>query len=264
MAEETSNFEELCAGYVLNALSAEDEIAFLRLLDSATAEEKKLYEDMRVIASEMALLTADEAPSTQVKNALIERAWKSVNRPDGANILYLNRYKVAVAASIILMLSSIGLFLYTQDLNKSLISQAEIINDQATRIENLQSDIERKETLLTILEARDVDLVLMDGLEVNPDGFGKVVWDKDNGRALLQVANLPVVPSQNDYQLWIIINNQPISAGVFAVNNPLEDDFFTIENLNNRTDRGAFAITLEPKGGSTQPTGDMYLLGNLN
>lgn len=264
MADETNIFEELCAGYVLKALSAEDEVAFLRLLDSATAEEKKLYEDMRVIASEMALLTAYETPSTQLKKTLIERAWKSVNRSDGANTLYLNRYKVAVAASIILMLSSIGLFLYTQDLNNSLISQAEIINGQATRIENLQSDIKRKETLLTILEARDVDLVLMDGLEVNPDGYGKVVWDKDNGRALLQVANLPAVPSQNDYQLWIIINNQPISAGVFAVNNPLEDDFFTIENLNNRTDRGAFAITLEPKGGSTQPTGDMYLLGNLN
>ena len=91
----------------------------------------------------------------------------------------------------------------------------------------------------------------------------KVVWDKDNGQALLQVANIPAVPTAKEYQLWVVINNQPFSAGVFAVNDPTRDNFFKINELNQSASQGAFAITLEPEGGSPQPTGDMYMVGAM-
>lgn len=271
------NFEELCSGYVLNSLSEQESDAFLKLLESADSDQLDFYEDMKAIAAEMALLYPELEPTDKIREQLIEMAWASVNSPGGANILYLNRFRYAVAASVVFMLVSLGLLFYTQNISKDLSRQGTLLSEQGNFMEQqsklldaqentilaLRNEVERKEELLTILEARDVDLILMDGLDVNPNGYGKVVWDKENGKALLQVANLPSVPTDKDYQLWFIIDNQPISAGVFAVEDPRNDNFFKIEEMQQGEATGAFAITLEPKGGVPLPTGDMYLLGSM-
>ena len=104
----------------------------------------------------------------------------------------------------------------------------------------------------------------MNGLEVNPDGYGKIIWDPGQRVAILQISNLPAAPSDKDYQLWVIRNQVPVSAGVFSIRQPVEETFFRIEDLVE-TDKqaiNAFAITLEPLGGAPQPTGPMYMLGN--
>lgn len=261
--ENSLNFEELCAGYVLGALSKEEEISFENLLNQADTQQQQLFEDMEAIASEMASLYPEIEPTTSIKKQLIEMAWASVNTKKGANVHYLSRFRYAVAASVVFMIASIGLLIQSQNLSQDLSAQVALVSEQSTIIEALETEVERKEELLTILEARDVDLILMDGLDVNPNGYGKVVWDKDNGQALLQVANIPQVPTAKEYQLWFVVNNQPISAGVFAVNDPTEDSFFKISEFQQADNTGAFAITLEPEGGSPQPTGDMYLLGSM-
>ncbi|MEQ9309979.1 MAG: anti-sigma factor [Balneolaceae bacterium] len=260
--ENEQNFEELCAAYVLGSLSKEENESFKRLLENADSEQQQLFEDMEAIASEMALLYPEVEPTASIKKQLIEMAWASVNAKNGGNFHYLSRFKYAVAASVVFMIVSIGLLIQTQNLNQDLSTQVALVTEKQSIIEALESEVMQKEELLTILEARDVDLILMDGLEVNPNGYGKVVWDKDNGQALLQVANIPQVPTAKEYQLWFVVNNQPISAGVFAVNDPNRDNFFKISEFQ-QDGSGAFAITLEPEGGSPQPTGDMYLLGNM-
>ena len=261
--QNNSVFEELCVGYVLRSITNEEEKEFKSLLEDATPEQEQLFQDMQSIASEMALLSYDQKPSESVKEQLLQMAWASVHARGGANVHYLSRYRIAAAAAVLFLVSSLGLFFFNQNLETDLESQKELVAQKETTIRILETEVEQKSELLAILEARDVDLVLMDGLEVNPNGFGKVVWDKDNGQALLQVANIPAVPTAKEYQLWFVINNQPYSAGVFAVNDPSRDNFFKIQELNQSASQGAFAITLEPEGGSPQPTGDMYMLGAL-
>lgn len=263
-SQDNTLFEELCVGFVLSSITEQEKREFNTLLANATEEQLQLYQDMQNISSEMALLAYNEAPSEKVKEQLLEMAWASVHaRESGSNIHYLSRYRLSAAAAIIFLISSLGLFFFNQNLETDLLNQKELVVQKETTIRLLESEVERKSELLAILESRDVDLILMDGLDVNPTGFGKVVWDKDNGQALLQVANMPIVPTAKEYQLWFVINNQPISAGVFAVNDPAKDNFFKIQDLNQSATQGAFAITLEPQGGSPQPTGDMYMLGAL-
>jgi anti-sigma-K factor RskA len=261
---DNTKFEELCVGFVLSSITKEEEKEFKSLLDGATAEQEQLYQDMKSIASEMALLAYDQKPSENVKEQLLEMAWASVHaRGGGATVHYLSRYRIAAAAAVLFLVSSLGLFFFNQNLETDLETQKELVVQKERAIRLLETEVEQKSELLAILEARDVDLVLMDGQDVNPNGFGKVVWDKDNGQALLQVANMPAVPTAKEYQLWILINGQPLSAGVFAVNNPERDNFFKIQELNQSANQGAFAITLEPEGGSPQPTGAMYMLGSM-
>lgn len=262
--QEQSLYEELCVGYVLKSITVEEEKQFKKLLEKATLEQLQLYEDIQFVAAEMALLSTNAEPSTKVKEQLLEMAWAANSgRSNSANVHYLSRYRVAAAAAVLLLFSSLAMFFYNQNLESDLELQKQLIAQKETTIQQLTTEMEQKSELLAILEARDVDLILMDGLDVNPNGFGKVVWDKDNGQALLQVANMPAVPTAKEYQLWFVIDNQPFSAGVFAVNDPSKDNFFKIQQLNQSSSQGAFAITLEPKGGSPQPTGDMYMLGAM-
>ncbi|MEX0724019.1 MAG: anti-sigma factor [Gracilimonas sp.] len=265
MSNENNRFTELCAGHVLNALSEIEEQEFQRLLSQADAEQLQLLDEMRTAASELATLTSGETPSPTVKQKIMQVAKESASKKSSyATIYKMTWYRLAAAAAVLFVFTSIGLVMYSTGLQEEVQNKETLISQQQSTIERLETEVQRKEELLTILEARNVDLVMMDGLaEMSPNGYGKVVWDKEGGNALLQVANIPSVPIDKDYQLWFIVNGQPISAGVFAVDDPESDNFFKIEQLQSSADEGAFAITMEPKGGVPQPTGDMYLLGNM-
>jgi hypothetical protein len=171
-----------------------------------------------------------------------------------------NRFSfiMSAAASIILLLISLAFIIYSINLHSK-------VNTQQTKITKLQNEVQKKQQMLSILGARTVDLVIMKGQKVNPEGYGKIIWDPKNQRALLQVSNLPTVPDNKVYQLWLIKNGKPISAGVFDVSGTSKNSFFAIQQLAkaNQQNANAFAVTLEPKGGSPQPTGDMYLQGSV-
>lgn len=263
MTTQEDKFSELSAGYVVGSLSEAEEREFREMLSHADDEQLELFQDLQAVASELAVLTPAEKPSSEVKEIILNHIEKNTTPSElnssasKASVFSLKPVKALVAAAVVLVVVTIGLGIYTSDL------KTEVDEKQAT-IERLETEVERKEELLTILAARDVDLVIMAGMDqVSPEGYGKVVWDKEGGKALLQVANLPSVPVDKDYQLWFIIDGQPQSAGVFAVDDPRRDNFFKIEELQSSANEGAFAVTMEPKGGVPQPTGDMYLLGTL-
>jgi len=267
-------FEELCAGYVLNALEPEERSDFEQMFEEATEEQLELYQEMRSAANQLAF----NVERTEAPEAVKQHIMHQIKDPDeedseaiGGQISKdressgVDWGKLAIAASFALLLVTLSLVFYSFNLSGELNEREQVIEEQQAQITELQQDVEQKEELLAILESRDVDLVIMSGMEVNPGGYGKVIWDPESQQALLQVSNLPAVPSDKDYQLWIIKNNQPISAGVFAVNDPARDNFFKIEELaDSEQPADAFAITMEPKGGMPQPTGDMYLMGNMN
>ena len=140
------------------------------------------------------------------------------------------------------------------------------IDGQNQRLVAIQDELSRKEELLNVLAAKQVEMVLMSGLANCPVGYGKIIWDPERRVAILQVSNLPPVSSDKDYQLWVIKSaggGQPISAGVFAIGTT-EPAYFKIEQLavTDPKQIAAFAITLEPKGGVPAPTGAMYMAGS--
>lgn len=253
-------FEELCTAYVLRALTEAEERQFRGMLKNSNPDEKEFYREMLETSAALAGATREVSPDPAVK----DRIMMDIKGESGSgNKAARNYFYYSAAAAVIFVFVSLGLLFYSQQLKDQVDQQDGLITQQQVRIEVLSSELQRREELLAILESREVDLVLMSGQEVNPQGYGKVVWDKEQGRALLQIANLPLISAQNDYQLWFIRDGQPVSAGVFGVRDTTGDNFFKIENLRESADQGAFAITLEPQGGSPQPTGDMYLLGEL-
>lgn len=256
----TDRFEELCTAYVLDALTQEERQEFQTMLEKADEEQLQLYHDMVRVSNHLAASVRHEKPAPQVKEQLMSRIREGAEDTSAikriAARLKLDEPRFAVAAATILVLIAVSLAVYSVTLNSELRSSY-------VRIEQLRNEMQKKEDLLEILSSRDIDVVIMSGQKARPDAYGKVIWDPGQQQAILQVANLPSVPKDKDYQLWMIKDQKPVSAGVFSVKGSSKDNFFKIEQLQqaNRKQLNAFAITLEPKGGVPQPTGDMYLLG---
>ncbi len=256
--EQHNDFEALCAGYVLGALSTSEEAEFEEALKQATPEQRQLFEEMKSVRDEMALASGFDIPSPKVEESIFssisgEKVSGKSSEP-ASNIIPLWLYKAAAALLLI------GALTLTY-LNFGL---TDTVADQQAQITQLQTELERQNQLLNVLAAREITLVMMGGLGPSPEGFGKIIWDTDSRRAVLQLANLPAPPDEKDYQLWLIKDGQnPISAGVFSFDQPSSDLFFKVEQIAEDPSpiSNAFAVTLEPKGGMPQPTGDMFLLG---
>lgn len=271
--EQHNDFESLCAGYVLDALTDEENRQFEAILRDATPKQIQLFEEMMEIRDELALATDPKSPSQRVEEnimaAILGEEDESIDgSSDSQNIIPMWAYKAAAA---ILLIASLTFVYVTFDLSETINSQESQITDlsqtvdtQETQITELKNQLDRQEQLLTVLSGREITLVNMNGLDPSPEGYGKILWDPDKGEAVLQLANLPAPPQDKDYQLWLIkAGENPIPAGVFNFEQPSTNLFFRVEQLNEEpsTQSNSFAVTLEPKGGVPQPTGDMFLLG---
>lgn len=161
-------------------------------------------------------------------------------------------------ASLFLIIAILaGFWIYSENLITT-------IDSQAVEIVGLRDELRRKEELLSILQAPRIEVVTMAGVQQS-SAYGKIIWDPAKKVAIFQVSNLPSIPEDKDYQLWIIRKKKPEPAGVFAVRDEKErENVFKVIgwNVPDRKDVDAFAVTLEPKGGLASPSGQMYLLGN--
>ena len=97
------------------------------------------------------------------------------------------------------------------------------------------------------------------GTKEAPAAHGMLAVDSKSGHAILMAQGLPQAPAGKAYQLWFIAGTRPMPGKVFqtdAAGNAMLDDQLPAEALNAAT----FAVTLEPQGGVSAPTGPMYLL----
>ena len=89
------------------------------------------------------------------------------------------------------------------------------------------------------------------------DGVGGaegVIANTDKG-AVLVVADLGEAPSDRDYQLWLIEDGVPVPAETFDV----AGSVVVIESEHSFDESDGAAVTVEPEGGSSEPTTDPVL-----
>lgn len=269
-------FEELCVAYVLHALEGEDLQEFNNTFREADDEMKRSYEELQWTAFHLPLSVDLVSPSPVVKENILRAIRQRLTLPQEsvfakiAALLGFHKPQFALGISFALVMGIVGLVYYTfllremiHQRDQQLTAISSELSTQRQRFVTLQEELTKKEEILKVLQSPKIDVVFMNGLEVNPAGYGKIIWDPEKKSAILQIANLPPVPKDKDYQLWVIKDKKPISAGVFSLSDPEKETFFKIEQLVEADKKAisAFAITLEPKGGVPQPTGKMYLLG---
>jgi len=96
-----------------------------------------------------------------------------------------------------------------------------------------------------------------------PQANAKVVWDTNGRQWSIYIFDLPAPPSDKDYQLWYVTQNAKISAAVFRTNEQGRSVLKLTLPPEALVGLAATAVTLEPRGGSPQPTGKFYLKANI-
>lgn len=133
---------------------------------------------------------------------------------------------------------------------------------------SMQAALSEKEEALALIEARRTVAVLLMGESHSPRGRGKIFWNPEKNAGLFFAFDLPLPQEGKVYQLWAIqkgISQKGVSvdAGVFSFS--METGSFKIKPIPNSAEAVLFfTVTVEPAGGSSQPTGDVLLKGAVS
>ncbi|HEX8634297.1 MAG TPA: anti-sigma factor [Pyrinomonadaceae bacterium] len=161
----------------------------------------------------------------------------------------------SLAASLALAALLITLALAWQRnarLQNELAQLSETVNRTQQELARTRADRE----LLAAPAARTAALA---GTKVAERAHARLTFDVQTGRAMLTAADLPPAPAGKAYQLWFIAEGRPPMPGsVFQPDASGHAEMHETIPPAGRT-AAIFAVTLEPAGGTSAPTGEMYL-----
>lgn len=157
--------------------------------------------------------------------------------------------RFAAAASFILLAGSLWWNMDLRNENRKIHADLEDFNIRLTQAEQATK----------VIQGRN-KIAILAGTQISPQSVATVYWDTTSHDVFLLVNNLPIPASDEQYQLWALLDGKPIDMGVFEITQkPLQ-----LYKMKNAQAAQAFAITIEKKGGSPTPTLEkMIVVGNL-
>ena len=240
--------------YALGALQGEERQAVEKHLAECSAcrqELEKLQGDMALLA----FSANGPRPPARSRSRLMAAIAKEPHKArfhQRARLTWWNALGwAAVLAAIV-----IGVLLRHQnsDLQRHLADLETSYSKQERQL------FEAKQLLATLTSPDAKQFTLVAG-KTPPQPQGKAIYLRDSGTLVFLASNLPAIPAQKTYELWLIpISGAPLPAGLFkpdahgaaAVIRP---------PLPKGVEAKAFAITIEPEAGSVAPTSQPIMVG---
>ena len=214
----------------------------------------------------MAQTTAIQPP-TKSKNRILhtittEQTPESLTSKESASRAYKIWPIMAAASLVIALVATVaalnfhGKWKDAESRLSDLITQNQQLAEQYNTASH---QLERTNEYLAITTSDQYKKVVLSA--VQPTGAIAVVyWNQDSEEVYLNAANLPQPPADKQYQLWALLDGQPIDAGIFEFTDTTE----SLLEMKSMAAADAFAITLEPVGGSVSPTlDDLQVIGNV-
>jgi anti-sigma-K factor RskA len=217
-------------------------------------------------AQEAFLMKAAVQPRTSVKESL----FRKINEPKPeAKIVsmpaagfQLTAWKYAAAASVALaVVSSFLAYTYygkwrsTENSLSELIAQnqqmAQDYNSVNQRLDKIESDVK-------VIDNPAFKRVVMKGTENAPDAMAYVYWNESTNEVYLSIQNMRTLATENQYQLWAIVDGKPVDAGVF------DSTVAGLLQMKSLAGAATFAVTIEPRGGKPAPSLEtLQVIGNI-
>lgn len=211
-----------------------------------------------------------ENPPAHIKQQVLERiknmpqlpATKQISEgipttPKVKKLPLFNRW--AAAASIALLISAGMLAVWNLKLKRGIddlhIAQQIEVNELTNTLNQSQLQLA---TIQNILSNDATQTVLLNGTTLSPEAKANVYWNDQQDKAVFVNNSLPKALDKKQYQLWAIVDGKPVNLGV------LEDSesHMAIRDVSGIKNIEAFAVTLEPYGGSPVPHLDqLYVIG---
>ena len=217
-----SDLHELAAPYALDALDDDERVAFERHLDGC-AECRADLEVLLGSAAHMAAITAVDPPP-----ALKESVMAKIGRKPSADVVALSWYRrpwvgaLAAAAVVVALVATVG----------------------ALRSDRVPSASE----IMAAVDAQSVSLE-GDGVEAT------FIFSFDQAHGVFRSTSLSAPGDREVYELWLIDDGAATPAGLFSPNSAGLSEAI-VSNIRPGLTIG---LTIEPEGGSPQPTSDVLL-----
>jgi anti-sigma-K factor RskA len=172
----------------------------------------------------------------------------------------VNFYKYAFAACLALLLASVVALV---SLYNKLQESGNVIAALQSNNRQFANTVSLKEGELQVLEDKSFKFVTLSATPHAPAQTQvTVAWSPANKKVWIDLRSLkmPVNDSTHQYQLWALVGGKPVDLGVFDKTTDSTD----MKEMKSIASAQAFAVTLEPRGGSPAPTmNEMMVLGKF-
>ncbi|MEO9483145.1 MAG: anti-sigma factor [Ekhidna sp.] len=252
--------------YVMDQLSSAERAE----VEAAAAEHSQIKDELEKIELSMESLAFATAvtPPSDIKEKLMGQIGSEPEKeapvvemkPEGS----FNVLKFAAAASIIAALGSAIMAMNywnkwqsAEDRLSTLIAQNEQFAENYNQVNQQLGDIQNA---VAIMNNSAYKRVTMNGTDNAPESLATVYWNEATSDVYLSIQSLKELSQDQQYQLWAIIDGKPVDVGVFDPGN----DNLLVQMKNIGANAAVFAVTIEPRGGSENPSLEtMQVVGNV-
>lgn len=250
--------------YVLGIADAL-EAAELEQLSRQYPEIRKAIDDFEAALEKSAMAAASPAPAHVKEQLFASLAGEFRQQPETAKVVALPKAsgfaRYVAAASIILLVASatLNVYYYGQFRSTSTAYQALLIEKNGILAENQNTQAKVLDMYQSMQLMSDPTFikVSMPGVKGKENNLTTVFWDTKSKDVYLLTNKLPQAGPDQQYQLWAIVDNKPVDAGVIGA-------CAGLCKMKNIPKAAMFAITLEKKGGSPTPHLDqLYVAGKV-
>jgi anti-sigma-K factor RskA len=251
-------FEDLKDAYVLGALPEEERRDFEDYL-AAHPERQAEIDELGAVAGLLAFSPQELEPPEELRSRVMavveaEAAPRRDRRPSVFIRFgqYIGARGLALGAAALLLIGLLSWNLLLQGQVEDL--QGEVQSSQG-QVRDLQAQVEDAQDQRRLRQSPTIEL---EGSWAD-QGANAEVASIDENRVILVTKDMPSVPDDRTCQIWVIKGDVPKPSGLFQ-----PDWNMTATPITTPIEKAdAIAITVEPAGGSEQPTSDIVLSAEL-
>lgn len=225
--------------YALGVLDAEDVGMLEAHLQTCESCQNELA-DYRAVSANLAAALPPRQPSTALRKRLQSRLPSARSAQKTAQPRFVWSFSQLAVGGALLLLFVMNLFSFTQ------------VQELQRQQLNVQRQLQNNQAALAMLSYPGTETLPIYAGNIS----GTVLLDRERNSAALVVWNLPELSDEQTYQIWLIeANEDRVSGGLFRPQADLPyttQPIFVSQTISNFVGIG---VTVEPAGGSAQPTG---------
>lgn len=237
--EEKAEFEALCAQYPELVAARREFEEKIEKYASEKAELPPARVKVKVLEATIGHQESRQPSASNSSKIITMQNAQSPSRNSGA-------LKFLAAASVILLIGLAWFTIRAHNENEELQRTNTALKEKLTSTDSILDKIVQEQKVVSDPNTTVVNMV---GTQVAPKSSANIYWDSASANVYLVVKNMPKLSSDQQYQLWALIDGKPKDLGVFDAT-----DDKVILKMKNTQKAQAFAITIEQKGGSPSPT----------
>jgi anti-sigma-K factor RskA len=258
-----NHIEELLPFYALDALTEEERELVEAYLAQHPERRAELDEMNRAVAA-LPQGVAPVEPSPRTKQALMQRVGadaeaRSRSAARSQPSRHVSRFEslfrtLSLAAAALALIWVLVLNLQVVRMRNEITSLNNALAAQSNSLNQIIQKLPQSNPSGTIT-------VSLKGTQAEPQAQGQLIANPTSDSAVLVVTGLPPLEPGKTYQVWLIAD-APVSAGLLTVD-ANGQGVLIITSTESIGSFKALGISVEPTGGSPQPTGDIVVLSDL-